>query len=76
MFPGMNAEHLATILEHLRTKFEEVGPQFDSLAASITFILPADDSSLQWSPIGAGATSDPKGTLQKIFERMVMRYHQ
>ena len=37
-------------------------------------VLPRDDSSLQWSSVGVGRTSDPAGTLEKLYERMVTRY--
>jgi hypothetical protein len=37
-------------------------------------VLPHDDSSLQWSPVGGGLTSDPAATLDHLFERLVARY--
>ena len=39
-------------------------------------ILPRDDSSLQWSPMGGGVTEDPSQTLNSLYERMVIRYEQ
>jgi Protein of unknown function (DUF3037) len=36
--------------------------------------LPADDSSLQWSPVGTGLTDDPNRTFERLFERFVTRY--
>lgn len=36
--------------------------------------LPADDSSLQWSPVGGGITADPQATLDHVFDRLVARY--
>ena len=36
--------------------------------------LPTDDSTLQWSPIGAGLTDDATKTLERLFTRMVARY--
>jgi Protein of unknown function (DUF3037) len=36
--------------------------------------LPADDSSLQWSPVGSGLTSDAKQTFDRLYERFVARY--
>jgi hypothetical protein len=36
--------------------------------------LPRDDSSLQWSPVGAGLTNDPAKTLDRLFQRFVSRY--
>lgn len=36
--------------------------------------LPLDDSSLQWSPIGAGLTADPQKTFDQLYQRLVARY--
>jgi len=39
-------------------------------------ILPADDSSLQWSPLGSGLTENPSETLESLFDRFVTRYDE
>ena len=36
--------------------------------------LPLDDSSLQWSPVGAGLTADPQKTFDQLYLRFVSRY--
>jgi hypothetical protein len=36
--------------------------------------LPLDDSSLQWSPVGAGLTADPQKTFDQLYHRFVTRY--
>lgn len=36
--------------------------------------LPLDDSSLQWSPVGAGLTSDPQKTFDQLYHRFITRY--
>src|SRR5258706_6997142 len=36
--------------------------------------VPRDDSSLQWSPLGSGLTSDLDGTFERLYERFVARY--
>jgi Protein of unknown function (DUF3037) len=36
--------------------------------------LPVDDSSLQWSPVGAGLTVDPRKTFEELYQRFVTRY--
>ena len=36
--------------------------------------LPLDDSSLQWSPVGAGLTADPQKTFDQLYQRFVSRY--
>jgi hypothetical protein len=37
-------------------------------------VLPRDDSSLQWSPIGTGLTASPDKTLERLYYRFVGRY--
>ncbi len=36
--------------------------------------LPLDDSSLQWSLVGAGLTADPQKTFNQLYHRFVARY--
>lgn len=36
--------------------------------------LPADDSALQWSPVGSGVTDDVDKTLDRLFARLVTHY--
>lgn len=38
-------------------------------------VLPADDSSLQWSPVGAGLATDMDQLLARLFERLIERYN-
>jgi hypothetical protein len=37
-------------------------------------VVPNDDSSLQWSPLSSGLTSDPEKTFERLYERFVGRY--
>jgi Protein of unknown function (DUF3037) len=37
-------------------------------------ILPSDDSSLQWSPVGSGLSGNTDETFDRLFERFVGRY--
>ena len=83
VFPGINAEHFKSMMRHIQARFEEMGEQLSSqlpLEPASTVeelarrILPADDSALQWGPMGTGRTADPARTLESLFERMVMRY--
>jgi hypothetical protein len=39
-------------------------------------VVPLDDSSLQWSPVGGGLTKDPKQELERLYERLVARYDE
>lgn len=83
VFPGMNAAHFKALMRHIQNSFEERGERLASeLPLSSGFIeiaqsvLPKDDSSLQWSPSGSGRTDDPAQALEKLFNRMVMRYEE
>jgi len=61
---GAVAEHLAatTLLGH------------EGDAASLARkAMAADDSALQWSPVGSGLTNDAEATLARLFDRLVLR---
>jgi hypothetical protein len=49
-------------------------PREGDAVAMARSVLPADDSSLQWSPVGGGLTSSPTATLEHLFDRLVARY--
>lgn len=83
VFPGVNAEHFKALMRHIQNSFEGCGErlsselQFTSPSGVIEIaqsVLPKDDSSLQWSTSGSGRTDDPAQALEKLFNRMVMRY--
>lgn len=85
VFPGMNAEHFKSLMRHIQGRFEGRGERIASeleltSPASVLeiaqSILPRDDSALQWSPAGSGRTDDPAQTLEKVYDRMVMRYEE
>lgn len=37
-------------------------------------VLPSDDSSLQWSPVGGGITDDPDKVYRRLYSRFVTKY--
>ena len=85
VFPGVNAEHFKALMRHIQNSFEAQGERLAGelpLAAPsgvleiAQSVLPKDDSSLQWSPAGSGRTDDPAQALEKLFNRMVMRYEE
>jgi hypothetical protein len=39
-------------------------------------LLPADDSSLQWGPVGSGSTDNTQKAFEKLFSRFVTRYDE
>lgn len=85
VFPGVNRKHITSTLKNIQKKIAGIG---DNIATQLLLenikhakdiaasVLPADDSSLQWSPIGAGMTNNPDETLGHLYERMVMRYEE
>ncbi len=83
MFPGINIEHFKSMMHHIEEAFKKQGELLskellfespDSVLDLAHRILPADDSSLQWSPVGVGRAGDPVHVLEALFERMVMYY--
>lgn len=83
VFPGINPGHFKSQMRFIQARFEELGERLNSelplapaetVAELARHILPTDDSSLQWSPVGAGRTTDPAATLERLYERMVMQY--
>lgn len=85
VFPGLNAEHFKALMRHIQTSFETIGERLSDELPLVTHssvleiaqsVLPKDDSSLQWSPTGSGRTDDPAQALEKLFNRMVMRYEE
>jgi hypothetical protein len=85
VFPGVNAEHFKSLMRHIQNRFEMQGERLSgelpltshsSVLEIAQSVLPKDDSSLQWSPVGSGRTDDPAQALEKLFNRMVMRYEE
>jgi len=63
LFPGLDGDSFRELMRFIQSRFDVVGKrlkelQFENPPRSITEIasgiLPADDSSLQWSPQGGG----------------------
>jgi hypothetical protein len=83
VFPQLNGDAFRSTMRHIQAEFraanERLGEEL-SLSDSTTVIdiarriLPPDDSSLQWSPIGSGLSSDVESELRELYERMVTRY--
>jgi hypothetical protein len=48
-------------------------PQDGDAASLARKAMAADDSALQWSPVGSGLTSDADATLARLFDRLVLR---
>lgn len=63
-------------LRTLAAKHQKDGmfPRETNAVALAVRVLPADDSSLQWSPLGSGVSKDPRQELEHLFTRLVAKY--
>lgn len=84
-FPGLKGEHFRAVMRHVQARFEQLGEHSSveshasgsqSLLDIARRVLPADDSSFQWGPVGVGLAADPSQKLEALFNRMVMRYDE
>jgi len=84
-FPGLNGENFRAVMRHVQARFEQLGERMPTVSEGVgretlldiaRGVLPADDSSLQWGPIGVGLSKDPSQTLESLFNRMVTRYDE
>ena len=84
-FPGLKGEHFRAVMRHVQARFEQMGERLSmegramgtqSLLDIARDVLPADDSSFQWGPVGVGLAANPSQKLEALFNRMVMRYDE
>jgi hypothetical protein len=84
MFPDIDGEALRSSLRAIERELKhraesQSGDLLTSLNDAGSFgrqILPADDSSFVWGPVGSGMTSDPTESLASLYERFVARYDE
>ena len=80
MFGEMDEAHLLSMLEHLDRAFAEFLPTrlhaSQNISQLVQQMLPADDSSLQWSSPGGGMTRDVSDTLDHLFQRFVEQHSE
>jgi hypothetical protein len=83
VFPDLDRPAFTTMMSNVSRGFRRLAkrkrdtPLFnsaDAITALVRQAVPADDSSLQWSPAGAGFTSDINQTFEQLFDRFVSRY--
>lgn len=88
-FPDAKARALTRTIRALETSINRRGVSIKNERAQDMFFeelkdvldlaskqLPVDDSSLQWSSVSGGLTSDPEKTLDHLFDRLVSRYDE
>ncbi|MBS0240360.1 MAG: DUF3037 domain-containing protein [Proteobacteria bacterium] len=85
MFPDLDRDSFRSSMKVIERAIDRLGEEYqkaslfteDSDAASFAkSVLPADDSSLQWSPVGSGLASDLTELLERLFDRLVGRYDE
>ena len=80
-FPNLDGDSHRDLMRYLQNSFDELqakmeqelpfGTQPENAADVAARVLPRDDSSLQWSPVGSGLCSDPSAELTRLFARLV-----
>jgi len=82
-FPSLDSKRLIKKLKNIQSDFKKYSDiinsqlsfeKYDSIINISRNILPLDDSSLQWSDIGAGRCVSPKEELDKLYSRLVALY--
>lgn len=83
VFPDLDRQDFVSAMRDVDRGFSDIAKQangqpllhreVDARSLALKF-LPNDDSTLQWSPIGTGLTTDPAKTFKRIYERYVAPY--
>lgn len=82
MFPSLDTDSLKSGLQSISRRVSKLGVReggdmLSSLNDASGFakkVLPQDDTSFVWSPVGSGITDDPRRTLDKLYSRFVAQY--
>ncbi len=83
-FPDMERDGFKSLMGYIARRVEELGERLrgelpleqapSDAGVLARSILPHDDSSLQWSPVGGGLCEDPDQKLEELYQRYVTRY--
>ena len=81
VFPSLDGESFRASTRHVTHEFERfqkeladelpLRPSATGIMDFAHAVLGADDSSLQWAPMGSGLTADPGSTLEQLYGRFV-----
>ncbi|MDX8443223.1 DUF3037 domain-containing protein [Mesorhizobium australafricanum] len=83
VFPDLDREAFVTAMRNVERGMRSSAKQLPKeglfrdgkgLASYAKSVVPNDDSSLQWSSVSSGLTSDPSKTFERLYERFVGRY--
>jgi hypothetical protein len=84
-FPSLDGSLFHSLMRKVQTRFETIHDEvrhqlalrsYASVMELAHSVIPKDDSTLQWAPMGSGLTSDPDATLEQLFERFVMKHEE
>lgn len=86
MFPDMNRDGFKPLMRYIESRIDAMGERLRGelpleampadAGALARSVLPHDDSSLQWGPVGGGLCDDPAQKLEDLFLRYVTRYDE
>lgn len=86
MFPSLKTSAFKELLRSVKNRFSVIEAETtadlgmwgkkSNLNEILLSALPKDDSSLLWSPISSGVTSDLKNSFEKIFARHISKFDQ
>lgn len=83
MFPDLDLDAFRTGMRTISDQLQRLGERIGDISLFTTDddastyarrVLPNDDTSLQWSPIGSGLTDDVETTFERLYARFVLRY--
>jgi hypothetical protein len=80
-FPDLDRHAFLAAMREIRAAFAKIRkrqkrflPFEGDVQALARQLLPADDSSLQWSSVGVGVSDDDQKTFARLYDRFVARY--
>ena len=84
IFPDVDGAALRSSLRDIERAIRRIGrseagdllKSLTDAAAVARRVLPEDDTSFVWGPLGSGLTADPARTLEQLFDRFVARYDE
>jgi hypothetical protein len=83
IFPDLDRVAFSSAMSSVRHGFRRIGNRkstaglfrfHDSVLAIAKEAVPSDDSSLQWSSVGGGLTSNVQETFERLYSQFVTRY--
>lgn len=84
MFPDLDGEVLKSSLRSIERAIKRLATrEGGDLLAKLTDaselarnVIPGDDTSFVWGPVGSGVTDDPAQTLERLYRQFVGRYDE